>query len=367
MLGLFNFTIGVFFIIIAFVFLKVARLNFQRKEAEGAWSGVLAMLACLVIGGYLAAWGVYGLANQGDPSKLTEIAPLLPIPYPLGFYILAFIPMIIVYIGLYAIREQRRTKAGLSSEGPDELRKINSLDLEVSRKAFHITIIGILVCYLFVGELASNAFFGYLADNWNIWNITQNLAPPPALAGKAFCIFMTIVIFLLLALTDMVRLFAPKYYPVKLVGNVYREKEKGALGPHIHLAIGVLFAVIFFAPPIAMAAIAMAALGDAAATIVGVNLGRHRINAKSKKTWEGCIGGVAVSFGSGFLCMLVIVKSIDPLTISASLILNGAGVFIFFLIDYFTPPVPLTDNILNPIGIGLVMTLFAALFFPYIS
>jgi dolichol kinase len=321
------------------------------------------MLTCFVIGIYLASWGIYGLANQ---DKLLEIAPLLPIPYPLGFYILAFLPIILVYIGLYAIKEQRRAKAGLTSEVPNESRKIHSLDLEVSRKAFHITIIGILVCYLFVGELASNAFFGYLATNWNIWNITLNLAPSPAVAGKAFCIFMIIIIFLLLALTDMVRLFAPKYYPVKLVGNIYREKEKGALGPHIHLTIGVLFAVIFFVPPIAMAAIAMAALGDAAATIVGVNLGRHRINAKSNKTWEGCIGGVAVSFGSAFLCMIALFKTITPVIISASLILCGIGAFIFFLIDYFTPPVPLTDNILNPICIGLVMTLFAFLFFPYI-
>lgn len=364
MLGLFNFTLGIIFILIAFVFLKVARLNFRRKEAEGAWSGLLATLVSLIIGIYLASWGIYGLANQ---DKLTEIAPKLPIPYPLGFYILAFIPIIIVYIGLYAIREQRRAKGGISSEDPNKSRKIHSLDLEVSRKAFHITIIGILVCYLFVGELVSNAFFGYLASNWDIWQITQNLAPQPELAGKAFCIFMIIVIFLLLALTDIVRLFAPKYYPVKLIGDIYREKEKGALGPHIYLAVGVLFAVIFFAPPIAMAAIAMAALGDAAATIVGINLGKHRINSKSKKTWEGCIGGFVVSLGSGFLCMIVLIKPINLLIISASLVLCGIGAFIFFLIDYLTPPVPLTDNILNPICIGLVMTLFTFFFSPYIS
>lgn len=361
MLGLFNFTIGVIFIIIALVFLKVARRNFQSKEAEGAWSGLLAMLSCLIIGIYLASWGVYGLANQ---NLLTEIAPLLPIPYPLGFYILAFIPVIIVYIGLYAIREQRKAKIGGISESSKKMKTINSLDLEVSRKAFHITIIGILVCYLFLGKLVSQSFFGYLATNWDIWHIQQNLAPPVELAGKVFCAFMIIAIFFFLALTDIVRVFTPKYYPVKLVGDVYREREKNSLGPHIHLSIGVLFAVIFFAPPIAMAAIAMAALGDAAATIVGINLGKHKINAKSKKTWEGCIGGIAVSFGSGFLCMIVLIQTIDVITISASLILCAVGAFIFFLTDYFTPTIPLTDNILNPICIGLGMTGLALLFFP---
>jgi len=360
LLGLFNFALGVIFIIIALVFLKVARRNFLAKEAEGAWSGLLAAITCLVIGIYLASWGIYGLANL---DKLLEIAPLLPIPYPLGFYTLAFVPVIILYIGLYALREQRREKTGVVSE-PKTSRKIHSLDLEVSRKAFHITIIGILVCYLFVGKLASDALFGYLADNWDIWGIQHNFAPDVILPGKAFAIFMIIAIFFLLALTDIVRIFTPKYYPVKLVGDIYREREKNSLGPHIHLAIGVLFAVIFFTPPIAMAVIAMAALGDAAATIVGVNLGKHKINAKSKKTWEGCVGGVAVSFGSGFLCMIVLVKPIDITTISASLILCAVGAFIFFLTDYFTPTIPLTDNILNPICIGLVMTGFAWLFFP---
>ncbi|MDD1777390.1 MAG: phosphatidate cytidylyltransferase, partial [Candidatus Helarchaeota archaeon] len=254
---------------------------------------------------------------------------------------------------------------GIVSESKNS-RKIHPLDLEVSRKAFHITIIGILICYLKVGEKASEALFGYLANNWDIWGIDTDYAPYIVLPGKVFSIFMIIAIFFLLAMTDIVRIFTPKYYPVKLVGDIYRDREKNSLGPHIHLAIGVLFAVIFFSPPIAMAVIAMAALGDAAATIVGVNLGKHKINTKSKKTWEGCIGGVAVSFGSGFLCMIALVKPLDITTISASLILCAVGGFIFFLTDYFTPTIPLTDNILNPICIGLVMTGFAWLFFPFI-
>jgi dolichol kinase len=364
MLGLFNFTLGIIFIIFSIVFLKVASLNFKERHAEGSWSGLLASVIALIIGIYFCVWGGYGLLNQ---TKLTEIAPILPIPYPLGFYVLAFIPVIIVFIGLYTIREMRKEKQGTSPDSVKmQAREIHPLDLEISRKAFHITIIGILVCYLFLGELTSNAFFGYLEVGWDIWHITQNLAPPLYLMGRAFCLFMIAVIFLLLVLTDFVRLFAPKYYPVKMIGNVYREKEKSALGPHIHLAIGVIFAVIFFSPPIAMAVIAMAALGDAAATIVGISIGKHKINAKSKKSWEGCIGGVAVSFGTGFLCMIVLVDSITMASITAALILCGVGALIFFIIDYYTPTVPLTDNIMNPVCIGLVMTGLAYAFFPVV-
>ncbi|TFG04955.1 MAG: hypothetical protein EU536_03280 [Promethearchaeota archaeon] len=360
MLGLFNFTIGIILIVCAVVFFKIARMNAQVGHAEGNWSGILATITTIVIGVYLAGWGIFGLTNQ---ERLIEIGPFLPIPYPLGFYVLAFIPVIFVFIGVYYIRESKIKNAGRSIR-KSEYQEIHPLDLEVSRKAFHITIIGILVCYLFLGQLASNAFFSHLETGWDIWHINIFLAPPIAFAGRAFALFMIVLIFFLLAFTDFIRIFMPDYYPVKMISNVYRDKEKNALGPHIHLAIGVLFAVTFFSPPIAMAVIAIAALGDAAATIVGINIGKHKIHPESKKTWEGCVGGVLVSFTTALLCMIVLLNEININTITGSVILCGVGALIFFIIDYYTPTVPLTDNILNPLCIGLVMTGLAAAFFP---
>lgn len=363
MLGLFNFSLGIIIIVFGLVILKIAYNNFQESHREGSWSCILGTCTCLVMGVYLAIWGIFGLLNQ---DKLVEIAPILPIPYPLGFYTLAFLPIIIIFIGLYAIGEKRKEKVTNIEESVAKPQPVHFVDLEVSRKAFHITIIGILVCYLFLGELASNNFFGFLTEGWDIWHITQNLAPSSDLAGKGFSLFMIVGIFLLLTLTDFVRIFAPNYYPVKMISKAYRSKEKSTIGPHIHLSIGVLFAVLFFSPPIAMAVIAMAALGDASATIVGVIKGKHKINAKSKKTWEGSIAGVIISFVTGFLCMIVLADSINLTVIKASLILCGIGTLIFFIIDYYTPTIPLTDNILNPICIGLAMTGLAYLFFPFL-
>ena len=69
------------------------------------------------------------------------------------------------------------------------------------------------------------------------------------------------------------------------------------------------------------------------------------------------------------MILLVNYKDAPPipiaLAVQASLILCGVGAFIFFIIDYFTPQIPLTDNILNPVCIGLVMTGLAYLFFPF--
>lgn len=363
MLGLFNLGLGLVIVICGLVFLKIASKNFQEKNREGSWSSLLAAGTCFAMGGYLIGWGIFGLLNLGN---LASVAPILPIPYPLGFYTLCFIPVIILFIGLYIIREQRKEKKGTAGVPIEDARAINALDLETSRKAFHITIIGILTCYLFIGDLASKTFFGYLSTGWDIWHINFEIIVPAALAGKGFALFMIVAILMLLTLTDFVRIYAPRYYPVKTISKVYREREKTTLGPHVLIAVGVTSAVLFFKPPIAMAVIAMAALGDAAATIVGVSVGKHKIKANSKKTWEGCIAGVAVSFGTGFLCMIVLINTINLASISAALILCGIGALIFFIIDYYTPGVPLTDNILNPLCIGLAMTGLAYAFFPII-
>lgn len=346
---------------------RIAHKNSLDGNREGRWSSLLAGGTCFGMGIYFMMWGVFGLINQGNISL---IAPYLPIPYPLGFYTLAFIPVIIVFIGLYAIKVRKEEKNSNKSSMDDDSKPINSIDLEVSRKAFHITIIGILVCYLFIGELAANTFFGYLSSGWDIWHININLMPEAVaaqVAGKGFSLFMIVAIFLLLTLTDFVRIYSPKYYPVKTISRVYREKEKNTLGPHVLIAVGVTFAVLFFSPPIAMAVIAMAALGDAAATIVGVTIGKHKIRpGKSNKTWEGSIAGIVVSYATGMLCMIVLAKPITLAIIGASLILCGVGVVIFFIIDYYTPGVPLTDNIMNPLCIGCAMTGLAYLFFPFL-
>ncbi|NVM54402.1 MAG: hypothetical protein HWN66_11925 [Candidatus Helarchaeota archaeon] len=370
MLGIFNFTIGIIFIICAVVFIEIARRNFQEKGRESSWTVLLASGTTFVMGIYFIVWGVIGLVNQGD---LLVFAEKLPIPYPLGFYSLCFIPAIYLFIGLFVIREKRKEKSQTAAKPPEKSQEIHPIDLEVSRKAFHITIIGILTCYLFVGKLAADALYAYLKNEWDIWHIQDEIIISAELAGKSFALFMIVAIFFLLILTDFVRIFAPRYYPVKMISNVYRDKERGTLGPHVLLAVGVTFAVLLFAPPIAMGVIAMSALGDASATIVGVTVGKHKIRGgKSKKTWEGCIAGVAVSFTTGFLCMILLVNyKGDPpipiaLAVQASLVLCGVGTLIFFVIDYFTPTIPLTDNILNPVCIGLAMTGLAYFFFPFL-
>ncbi|NVM55615.1 MAG: phosphatidate cytidylyltransferase [Candidatus Helarchaeota archaeon] len=177
--------------------------------------------------------------------------------------------------------------------------------------------------------------------------------------------FGVTVVFEFVLLLDLIRLKAPRYFPARILSNLYREKEKDSLGPHIYLIAGMLFAILVFPPPIAMAVIAISALGDATATIVGVTRGKRKIRPSvSKKTWEGSIAGMVASFVFGFIGFIAL--AFTPAYIGyvgtigrgvvIGLVLNAAAVPVFFLIDYYTPkPLPVSDNLLNPILIGFTM------------
>jgi dolichol kinase len=121
-----------------------------------------------------------------------------------------------------------------------------------------------------------------------------------------------------------------------------------------------------------MAVIAISALGDATATIVGVTKGKRKIRpGVSKKTWEGTIAGTIASFAFGFVGFIALAFS--PAYISyvgtigngilIGLAINAVGAPIFLLIDYYTPkPILFSDNLLNPIIIGFAMWGIYALF-----
>lgn len=115
--------------------------------------------------------------------------------------------------------------------------------------------------------------------------------------------------------------------------------------------------------PIVMITVMISALADAVATLVGVTKGRHHLKSgKSKKTWEGLIAGVISAFLFGFFTFLILMPQYGG-NIVQGISLSLVATLIFGLIDYFSPLIPLSDNILNPIAIGLTLWGVALLFF----
>ncbi|MFX1298499.1 MAG: diacylglycerol/polyprenol kinase family protein, partial [Promethearchaeota archaeon] len=372
--GLDNLLVGIIFFIFAIWCILITReINFKRKEnnsielREGVYNSALTAILCMIMGLFYVIPGlIVAFINNTIQDSL-----YLPYPTPTATFAIYFLGFVFIFIAAFVIYEWKTAK--FSKVLPKE-QKIHKVDKELSRKAFHILIIGVLAVYLIVGKLLIDSLYTYLStpayDYWGYrfadWSVIDS--------GKLVSMFGITVVFEFIFLLDLIRLKAPRYFPARILSNLYREKEKDTLGPHIYLVVGILFSVIVFPPPIAMAVIAISALGDATATIVGVTKGKRRMRSGiSNKTWEGSIAGMIASFLFGFIGFIALaftptyfgyVKNDIGTGILIGLLINAAAVPIFFLIDYYTPkPLPFSDNLLNPILVGFTMWGVYTLFF----
>jgi len=376
--GINNIGLGIIFIIFAVQCLILTRqVNEKRKKEsdeeskthfrEGVFNGLLTAALLVAIGLIYVITGLAVLLF----NNTTQGGLGLLYPVPTDSFVIYFLAFLIIFIGAFVIYEYLTQK---SIRNPPPEQKTHKLDLEVSRKAFHVLIIGILAVYLVVGPLVTTAIYEYLSTPaYDFYDFASHSADIAAIdGGQLWAMFGVTAIFELSFLTDLIRIKAPRWYPVRMISNLYREKEKETFGPHVYLVGGILFAIIVFPAPIAMAVIAISGLGDATATIVGVTKGKHKIRPKvSKKSWEGAIAGMIASFMFGFIAFIALASL--PVYIAfpgnigkvllVGLVVNAAAIPVFFAIDYFTPqPLPFSDNLLNPILIGFTMWGIYALF-----
>lgn len=366
--GINNVGLGLVFIIFAIQCLLLTRQVNERRKSEsneenrthfreGVFNGILTAAVMVAIGLIYIITGLGTLLFNNNVQAGVELL----YPVPTDSFAIYFLSLLVIFIGGFVIYEYLTEK---NIKNPPPERKIHKLDLEVSRKAFHVLIIGILAVYLVVGPLVTTSLYEYLSTPaYALYGYdTADLSVIDS--GQLWAMFGVTAIFEFSFLTDLIRIKAPRWYPARMIANMYREKEKETLGPHIYLVGGILLAIIVFPAPIAMAVIAISGLGDATATIVGVTKGKHKIHPKvSKKSWEGCIAGMIASFVFGFIAFIALALSpaynvfgdIGSLVLTG-LIVNAAAVPVFFAIDYFTPsPLPFSDNLLNPILIGFTM------------
>ncbi len=327
---------------------------------------MITSIVIIVIGIYFFLRGLLVmLESPYDPSAAMNL-PLTP-PFPNT--ILLFIPILIYFFGVYAIKEYIQKKYITEEAQKKVIHKdaIAPMDLEIARKLFHTVIDAVLICYLFIGDFVSIAVFSsatamgtthgytqfFFIVHALIWMKTPYIIPN---AGQMITVFAILIVFFIASFSDLIRLYKFRYYPIKAVSNIYREKERYFFGPHIYLAAGGLFAVLFFPPKIGMATIAIAALGDAFATIIGISYGKHKLHGgKSRKTWEGCIGGFIAGFGFSLLSYLVLLPQYPDGNLLEGIIISLTGALVLFLIDFYSPPIKASDNILNPVICSIAM------------
>jgi dolichol kinase len=154
---------------------------------------------------------------------------------------------------------------------------------------------------------------------------------------------------LLLLIPDVFRIYNRKY---SIFSGVYKKvirlKEFYTVGPQIYLTLACAFVFLLsmlgiFIPSIALAAMMIAAFGDAAAAIFGRKYGEHQfktiLQKDEKKSYEGLIAGFIVSYISAIFIVGPIIAILGALS--------------FTILDYLNPKI--ADNVLNPILCSLTM------------
>lgn len=125
-------------------------------------------------------------------------------------------------------------------------------------------------------------------------------------------------------------------------GKLLVEKSPGEI-KRSFLLLFLMFAAlisvswgIFGQPHLAAAAILMWGTGDAAAALVGIPFGRHKVHLSltdGKKSWEGSAAMLAVSFVSGMVILLAVQKMLFPKAVLTA----AAGAFIGAATELFSP------------------------------
>ncbi len=111
---------------------------------------------------------------------------------------------------------------------------------------------------------------------------------------------------------------------------------------------------LFDQPHLAAAAIIMWGTGDAAAALVGVPFGRHKVRSRftdGKKSWEGSIAMLTVSFLSGLIILLFAQK----LALPQALLLAAVGALLGTAAELFSPSE--YDTVTVPVVIVSVLLL----------
>ncbi len=167
---------------------------------------------------------------------------------------------------------------------------------------------------------------------------------------------------------DFTRVRVYGYFPFRRVTDrVMRSTERTRLGANVFFAVGTLFSFLFLyilgyflhqfgitcywmlTGWLAVSVVIVSAIGDGAAAIIGMSIGRHRL--RDNRTVEGSIGG----FVFGFIAFL-------PLSyfIGIPWFYGIIAALMLVLVDVVA--LSINDNLLNPIALGMALAISEIIF-----
>ena len=145
-------------------------------------------------------------------------------------------------------------------------------------------------------------------------------------------------------------------------GKLFVQKSPGEIKRSLLLLFFMFAALIsvawgvFREPHLAAAAILMWGTGDAAAALVGIPCGKHKVHFRftdGKKSWEGSLAMLAVSFFSGLILLLSVQKAALP----QALLMAFLSAFLGTATELFSPSE--YDTVTVPVVIVIVLLILA--------
>jgi CDP-diglyceride synthetase len=243
--------------------------------------------------------------------------------FPFDIFIFSFIILYIPFFTGLVILEKRKIEHG--KRNLDNLKSLPSylpLKYDIYRKLTHLVVLGIVFFYFTLDFFIQNSV------SENIMVFAQNLVN-----------FLVGVSLIGLLTADFTRILVPKYYPLKPVNQLLKEKELHMrLGPHISMSIGCFSIILLFGliqpigPVIICTSMIMAIFGDIASNLIGRTMGKRKIRT-TNKTYEGLVGGIVVAFVSGLIILLLLKDFYRPENFGL-IVIPLLGALMMGIIDY---------------------------------
>lgn len=344
-----------------------------QNRLEDRWSSVFAGLATAAL--TIVFW------YDGER--------LLPAPFNVFVLVMALVALAILFtytLGRYKEKIQRfqeetghRLNALLEELVPkDRLELIRHWrrrlrpDPEAFRKTPHLLMGVFIACYLALGYLVLSGLWtaligGMPGTGEGAQNLHAAFTHPEApwlVAGHVFSLMLLLTLFVFVTPNEFLRLQYPELsYPFKqTILRAMRKKEEGLFGAHVYILVGLPLAIVWLTwdptdwsvtLPAVVALLAVSIFADAASALIGRRFGRTTWFHNAGKTYYGTLAGA---------CTAVVVAL--PF-VGLPMALVSAGVFV--LVDVLAPiPLPVTDNILNPLGLALAYRLGASALDPWL-
>jgi dolichol kinase len=322
-----------------YVFVKVYRLAKADHNLEGAWNSLGLVAAVILFLGFY----IFNSVLEGFPL----------IPYPFDVLMLGWAGAIFA-VQLAFRRWSKTTRQPPEGYVPKEQFTMRR---ELARKLSHAAILLLIAIPLGVGAAVYtfiNALIqGAIALHVSIWGI-PGLTFPASHANWLAALFGTLGAFFLLAIPEIFRLFDPQKYLLAPAISLMRASEQASPSAPVILTLAALVPLAAISNIVLpLAALTIAVVGDALASICGRLYGRHKIGFFPAKSYEGLIAGMCSGFVAGFLVLLLgygIVPAV-VLALAGSLVLGGVDLL----------KISISDNFLNPVLIPLGMFAVASL------